>query len=223
MDAIAIELANQQIDTSKVNTAVGREQLERYRATGVPAEDAMYRDAATYDSTARQEQQAGQAATDVDFAMSAAADTRRRALQRAGVNPADGRALSMEQDAATAGGLGKAAAMNGARTRVQDQGIMLRKDAANFARGMSGTAAQTYGTAAMAGAGATGAITGAASAAAQGTALMGQGYGIGMAGNSSGASILNQEYGAAVGANSSSNASTGQGLAGAAAGIGMAI
>lgn len=200
LDAIAIELANQQIDTSKVNTSAAREQLERYRTSGVAAEDAMYKDAANYDTVARQEEEAGRAATDVDSAMAAAGDARRRGQQRAGVNPADGRALSMEGDSATAGALGKAAAMNGARTRVKDMGIMLRKDSANFARGMTSSAAQTYGTAAIAGAGATGAITSAANAANQNTALMGNGYGIGIQGNNSGASILNQEHGAAVGA-----------------------
>lgn len=194
MDAIAMQLADQSISTSKFNTDAAREQMDRYRATGVPAEDAMYNDAATYDSTARQEAQAGQAATDVDFAVNSANDARRRTMARAGVNPADGRALSMEADAATAAGLGKAAAMNGARTRVQDQGIMLRKDAANFARGMSGTAAQTFGTAAAAGAGASGAIGSAIGTANASTGTMGQGFGIGIQGNQSGASILNQEY-----------------------------
>jgi hypothetical protein len=222
LDAIAIDLANQQIDTSKVNTAAAREQLDRYRTTGVAAEDAMYRDAATYDTTARQEDEAGKAATDVDFAMDSAMDTKRRTMARAGVNPADGRALSMEQDAATAGALGKAAAMNGARTKVKDMGIMLRKDAANFARGMSSSAAQTYGVAGMAGAGATGAMTAAAQQANQGTAMMGQGFGLGMQGNSSGASILNQEYNAQVSGAAASGSQTAS-MAGTVASIGIAI
>jgi hypothetical protein len=203
LDAIAVDLANQQIGTSKVNTAAAAEQLQRYRTTGVPAEDAMYRDAAGYDTTARQEDEAGKAATDVDFAMGAAMDTKRRTMARAGVNPADGRALSMEQDAATAGALGKAAAMNGARTKVKDMGIMLRKDAANFARGMSGSAAQTFGTAAMAGQGATGAMTSAAGAANAGTAQMGQGFGVAGGLNNSGGSLLNQEYQSQAQANAS--------------------
>lgn len=217
-----MELANQQIETSKFNTAAAKEQMDRYRASGVPAEEAMYRDATDYDTTARQETEAGKAATDVDFAMDAAMDTKRRTLARAGVNPADGRSLSMEQDAATSGALAKASAMNGARTKVKDMGIMLRKDAANFARGMSGSAAQTFGTAAMAGQGATGAMTSAAQQANAGTQVMGQGFGIGMQGNSSGASILNQEYSAQAQAAAASGSSTAS-MAGTVASIGIAI
>lgn len=220
LDAIAIEMANQQIDTSKVNTAAAKEQLDRYRGVGVEAEDAMYRDAAGYDSTARQDAEAGKAATDVDFALNSANEARRRTMMRAGVNPADGRAMAAEQDAATAGALGKAAAMNGARAKVKDMGIMLRKDAANFARGMSSTAGQTFGTAAMAGNGASSAMTSAAQQANQNTQTMGQGFGIGMNGNSSAASILSQDY--QLQADAASKNGLGAAIGGIAQGIGAA-
>ncbi len=194
LDGVAMELADQQIKTSKVNTQQAEENWERYKAVGMPAEDAMYDDARNYDTQARRDAAIGEAVTDVDVAMDGAMDAKRRTMARAGVNPTDGRALSMETDAATAGALGKASAANGARTRIKDMGIMLRKDAANFAKGMQSNAAQSYGVAAQAGAGATGALTAAGQMANQSTGANGAGFGTAISGNNSAGSILNQEY-----------------------------
>lgn len=194
MDAKALELADQQLATSKFTTEQAREMYERYRTTGIPAENEMYEEAKNYDSAEKQAEAAGQAATDIDVAMQSAADAKRRQLARAGVNPADGRSLAMEADAATTGALAKASAMTSARTRIKDMGIMLRKDAANFAKGMPSTAAQTFGVAGAAGAGATGAIGSAIQSANQSTAANGAGFSTAIQGNNSAGSILNQEY-----------------------------
>lgn len=194
MDALATQLAEQQMDASKVNTDAAKTMLARYGTVGVAAEDAMYKDARDYDSAGRVAQATGQAATDVDVAMNQAIDTRRRNMARAGVNPADGRAMSMEADMATQGALAKASAINGERNRIKDMGVMLRKDAANFAKGMSSNAAQTFGTAAAAGGTASGAVGAAIGSANQTTAANGAGFGTAIQGNASAGSILNQEY-----------------------------
>jgi hypothetical protein len=222
LDDLTEQLANQQLETSKFTTDQAKKTFDRYNAVGVPAEDAMYRDAANYDSQASQDKAAGAAGTDVDVSMAQAADAQRRQLARAGVNPADGRSIEAGRETATQGALAKATAMNGARTKVQDMGIMLRKDAANFAKGMSGNAAQTYGVAAAAGSGATGAVTGAINTANATTATMGAGFGTAISGNNSAGSILNQEYGTTVGAANSSNSGMAS-LAGTAATVGIAI
>lgn len=220
MDALTEKLANQQIDSSKFNDDAARKMLARYESVGMPAEDAMYRDASTYDTQDKREQAAGQAGTDVDLAMAQGMDAKRRSMARAGVNPADGRSLSMEGDAATAGALGKASAMNGARQKVADMGIMLRKDAASFAKGMPGNAAQTFGTAAMAGNGALGAGAAGINTANQSTQTNGAGFGTAIGGNNSAGSILNQEYSNRINANS--NAGLGAAVGGIAQGIGSA-
>lgn len=194
LDAKSMEFADQQMETSRFQTQVARDQWDRYKSVGIPAEDAMYRDAATYDSADRQAEAAGRAASDVEQAIASSNEARRRSIARAGVNPADGRALAMEQDAATAGALAKAGAMNSERNRIRDMGIMLRKDAAGFARGMPSTAAQTYGVASAAGSGATGAIQGSIASANQSVATAGQGFGTAIQANNSAGSILNQEY-----------------------------
>jgi hypothetical protein len=194
MDAVALQLADQQLKTSRVNTSQAEENWDRYKTVGMPAEDAMYKDAREYDTQARIDEATGAAATDVDMAMDSAIDAKRRTMMRAGVNPADGRAMAMEQDAATAGALGKASAINGARTRIKDMGVMVRKDAANFAKGMQSNAAASYGVAAQAGAGASGALSAAGQMANQSTQANGAGFGTAIQGYGTSGSILNQEF-----------------------------
>lgn len=220
MDDITERLANQQVASSKFNDDAARKMLDRYESVGVPAEDAMYSDAANYDTRAARDKATGAAATDVDVAMAQATDAKRRTMARLGVNPADGRALSMEEDAATAGALGKAGAINAARTKVTDMGIMLRKDAASFAKGMPGTAATTFGTAALTGNGAVGALGAAGSMSNQTTQTNGAGFGTAIAGNNSAGSILNQEYANNIQANAGGAGDLMSGIGGLASGLG---
>jgi hypothetical protein len=194
MDKLTTEVAQQQIASSRRNDAQAQELWRRYQETGVPMENAMMRDATEYDSEEAKERAAGQAGTDAAAQLSAASDMQRRTQQRMGVNPADGRALSMEQDMASTGALGTAAAMNKARTDRELQGIMLRKDAASAARGMPGTAAQTYGVASAAGGQAAGAVGSAIGSANSIAASMGAGFNGAVGANNSAASILNQQY-----------------------------
>lgn len=222
LDAISTELANQQIETSRFNTQMAREQFDRYKAVGVPAEDAMYKDAANYDSAAKQAEAAGEASTDVQTALAKARDASGRNMARSGINPADGRYQALQADQATQGALVEASAMNGARRNVRNMGVMLRKDAASFARGMPSTAAQTYGTASMAGAGATGAIQGSIASANQSTAMVGQGFDTAIRGNQSAGGIMNGQLNAQTAAAGAAGSQTAS-LAGTAATIGIAI
>jgi hypothetical protein len=217
LDAKSMEFADQQMETSRFQTQVAREQWDRYKTVGMAAEDAMYKDAANYDSASKQAEAAGEAATDVQTAIAKARTATARERARAGVNPADGRALAMEQDQATASALAEASAMTSARKGVRDMGIMLRKDAASAARGMPSTAAQTYGVASTAGAGATGAIQGSIASANQSVATAGQGFNTAVSANNSAGSILNQEYGNRV------QAEKGSGALQALGGIGMGL
>lgn len=219
MDELAGKLGEEQLASSQFNDQQARDLWSRYKSVGVPAEDAMYNDARTYDSHDNQELAAGQAGNDVAAAQAAAREAQQRQLARSGVNPADGRALAIENEGAAQDALGQAQAMNGARQKVRDMGIMLRKDAAGFARGMPGTAAQTFGVSQSAGGQAVGAAGAPIGSANSTAALMGQGFGIGINGNQSAGSILGNIYAAQTGAQTAQN----NGMAGTAASIGVAI
>lgn len=194
MDALTEKLADQQMATSQFNDQQARDTWERYQEKGIPAEDAMYADAANYDTAASREQAAGEADNDVVAAQGAARQAQERAMARSGINPADGRFMAMQQDAGAQDALGRAAAQNQARKGVKDMGIMLRKDAASFARGMPGSAAQTFGVASAAGGQASGAVGSAIQAANSTAGAMGQGFGIGINGNNSSGNMMNDLY-----------------------------
>lgn len=195
MDELATKIANQSLSAATFNDQQARALWDRYQTTGIPMENLVNQEALNYDSKEAQDRVAGQAATDVSAQMGMARDAQMRNLARAGVNPADGRSLAMEGDMATAGALATAGAMNKARSDREMQGIMLRKDAAGLARGMPGTAAQTFGVAQAAGSQAQGAVGSAIGAANSITGTMGQGFNGAVSANNSAASILNQQYG----------------------------
>lgn len=194
MDDLTEQLANQQIETSKFNTGMAKDQWERYQANSVPVEDAMFKDATGYDTPERQETEAGKAGAAVTQQITQATEAQTRNLSRMGVNPSAGRTQAAGDTLAITGALGKASAENTSRKATADMGIMLRKDAANFGRGMTSTAAQTYGVAQTAGASATGAISAAGGMSNASTAQMGSGFGIGISGNNSAGSLYNQQF-----------------------------
>lgn len=194
MDDLAEKIANQSIATSQFNDTQARQMWDRYQSTGIPMENLVNQEALNYDSKEAQDRAAGQAATDVAAQLGMARDAQMRNLARMGVNPADGRSLAMEGDQATAGALATAGAMNKARSDRELQGVMLRKDVASMARGMPGTAAQTFGVAAAAGNQAQGAVGSAIGAANSITGTMGTGFNGAVSANNSAASILNQQY-----------------------------
>lgn len=222
MDDLTTQLAEQGLATSKQQDAQAQELWRRYQETGVPMENAMMRDASGYDSIENQNIAAGQAATDVSASMAAAGDAQRRTMARMGVNPADGRSLSMERDAANTGALATAGAMNNARADRQKMGIMLRKDAAGAARGMPGTAAQTYGVASAAGGQAAGAVGSAIGSANSTAATLGVGFNTAIGANNSAGSILAQQYRDLSQSTDSGNSSTMQGVGSLAAAAAMA-
>jgi hypothetical protein len=220
MDDLTERIAAQGIASSQFNDKMARDQFMRYEANGIPAENAMYADAAGYDSKANLDQAAGEASNDVAAAMAKAHDSQQRNLARSGVNPADGRSIAAEQDLGANTALAEAAAMNGARNQRRQMGVMLRKDAASFARGAPGTAAQTFGTSMAAGGQASGAVGAAIGSANATTQTMGQGFNTAIAGNNSAGSMLNQEYANNINANSNSGLLSGLGSLGA--GVGAA-
>lgn len=223
MDDLTERLANQQISTSRFNDTQARAMWDRYQNTGIPIENAVNAEAMDYDSTANLDKAAGEAGNDVAVAMAQSQRAQERNLARMGVNPADGRALASGDEMATTSALAQAQAMNGARTQRSTMGAMLRKDAASMARGMPGTAAQTFGVAGAAGGQAAGAVGSAISSASQIASTMGTGMNGAINANNSAGSVLAQQYRDLSSANSAENSSTMQGVGSIAAAAAMAF
>ena len=148
---LANKVALQQLDMSDANQKQAESQWNYYRDTFQPVERKMVDEAMTYDSKARQEQQASQATADVRTQMSNATAQQNRAMLGMGVNPNSGRFAGLSRAQAVQQGASTAGAATGARNSVVDKGIGLRAGAASFGRNMTNTAAQAYGLATNAG------------------------------------------------------------------------
>lgn len=219
--ATADKVAQAGLETQQFNNQQAKTMWSRYLQNSVPVENRMFSDAMNYDSAARQEQDAGRAMSDVAQATSAARDASGRAMMRMGVNPNSGRFAALRSGENVSSALASATAGNNARRQDRDMGIMLRKDAANFGRGMTSTAAQTYGVGMAGGAAATGALTGAINSANQSTQTNGAGFGTAIQGYNSAGSLLNQQYQTQVQA-SNQDGGLGGALVGAAGNVGAA-
>ncbi|GAB2712802.1 hypothetical protein [Comamonas sediminis] len=198
----ALDTARQSWEQSQADReyAIGR----RDQLTGL--QDTMIQDAKTFNTEAKREELAGQAAADVSQAYTSARRTQAAEMARMGVNPADGKYGSMSNALSATTALASASAKNGARTAARQEGQMLIDRASNALAGYPAMGMQT--TAATAGYGGMG-----QSVANTGLAGLNSGYGqaAGMAGNAgnSAANIWDQQSNAYQQSQASSGATTG--------------
>ncbi len=198
----ALDTARQSWEQSQADReyAIGR----RDQLTGL--QDTMIQDAKTFNTEAKREELAGQAAADVSQAYTSAQRTQAAEMARMGVNPADGKYGSMSNALSATTALASASAKNGARTAARQEGQMLTDRASNALAGYPAMGMQT--TAATAGYGGMG-----QSVANTGLAGLNSGYGqaAGMAGNAgnSAAHMWGQQSNAYQQSQASSGATTG--------------
>lgn len=198
----ALDTARQSWEQSQSDRdyAIGR----RDQLTGL--QDTMIQDAKTFNTEAKREELAGQAAADVSQAYTSAQRTQAAEMARMGVNPADGKYGSMSNALSATTALASASAKNGARTAARQEGQMLTDRASNALAGYPAMGMQT--TAATAGYGGMG-----QSVANTGLAGLNSGYGqaAGMAGNAgnSAANMWGQQSNAYQQSQASSGATTG--------------
>lgn len=214
IDKLTNQVTQQQLDTQDKSNARADEQWQQYNQRFAPIEQQVATEAMNYDSPEKQAEAAGQARADVQ----SAADTQRQITQRTaaaqGINPGSGRYAGVDRAAELTTAVQAAGAENKARDTVKNMGIMLRKDAASLGRGMTGTAAQSYGVGLNAGNSAVGNITSANQSWANNNAAMAQGFQGNIGANNSAASILNQQYGNQVNAYNAQQQAESQSAAG---------
>ncbi|WP_249343615.1 tail fiber domain-containing protein [Delftia sp. PE138] len=191
--------------------ALGR----RDKLTGL--QDTMVEDAHTFDTEAKREELAGQAAADVSQAYESSKRTQNAEMARMGINPADGKYGAASNALAAGEALAMATGKNSARTAARAEGRALTDRAQTALAGYPAMGMQTTGQGAGFG-------TAAQMAANNGLAGLNSGYGQagGMAGQMG--SNATSMWGAQANhqANMQSNESVGGllgGLGGAAAGL----
>ena len=210
---VAMDVANQQLESSRQNTAISNDYWNYQKNTFRPLEEGIVADAQTYDTTARRDAAASEAVADVGMQAELARQAQTRQQQRMGVNPASGKALALQSQIGMAEAAAKAGAANSARDKVELQGYARKMDAANLGRGLASSQATSAGVALNAGNSAVGNAGVPLTQANQAAATMGQGFNTAIQGNNS----AGQLYGQAAQIESQANS----GLMGDLATIGM--
>jgi hypothetical protein len=197
------------------SSALADESANSYRRIYQPLEEQQAREAAGYDSIARQQEAAGRAAADVRQASSITAGAAERNLASMGVNASDGGFASANAELANQTSLNTAGSMNNARDRVQTVGRALRTDAIGVGRGVVGSQGTQAGLTLTAGTAGLGAATIPTALTSQSTGMVSGAAGQASSGLLGAANIYQNSSNAQTKANSDSNGAT-AGLAGAA-------
>jgi hypothetical protein len=211
--AIAMDVANQQLASSKLNDEISQDYWNYQKDTYRPLEQDIVADAQAYDTPAKREAAASEAVADVGMQVGLAKQAQTRQQQRMGVNPSSGKSVALDSQMSMAEALGKAGAANKARDTVEMQGYARKMDAANLGRNLASNQATSAGVALNAG---NSAVSNAGVPLAQSNAAVqtaGQGFNTAISGNNS----AGQLYGQAAQIESQANS----GLMGDLATIGM--
>lgn len=136
LDPIFQDAIGRGIRISEANEKRAAETWERYKTTGIPAEDDFIAAARDVGTESDQSRAAGRAVQDVDTQFDTADAMASREMQRAGVTPTDGANVVGRRLAL----LGRAGARAGAATRARENqrllGLSAKEGVAKFVRGL---------------------------------------------------------------------------------------
>lgn len=211
----ALEVADQQLASSKANDALSQEYADYQRKTYRPLEQGIVADAEGYDTPEKRQQAADAAVADVNSSMAAMREARARRLAAEGINPGSTRAIAaldgMEVEQAKAGSL----AARQARLGVETTGFARKMDAASLGRNLASNQATSAQVALQAGSSSVNNASMPAQAANQGAATYGAGFQTAISGNNSSGSLFNSAAATQASANDGAWGALGQ-LGGAA-------
>lgn len=188
----ALEVADQQLASSKTNTALAADYADYNKTTFRPLEQGIVADATSYDTPEKRQAAADAAMADVNRSTAAVGEARARTMAANGINPGSTRAMAANDgaDVAQAGQL--AGAAFAARKGVETIGHARQMDAASLGRNLPSAQATSAQVALSAGNNAVANAGVPVAAANQGTATYGAGFGTAIQGNASAGSIYGQ-------------------------------
>lgn len=185
----ALEVADQQLASSKANDALSADYANYNKTTFRPLEQGIVADAAAYDTPEKRQAAADAAMADVNRSTAAVGDARARMLAANGVNPGSTRAMAANAGADVAQAEQLAGAAFQARKGVETTGFARKMDAASLGRNLPSAQATSAQVALTAGNNAV-ANTGApVTAANQGAATYGAGFGTAIQGQGQAGSL----------------------------------
>lgn len=145
MKPIYQEIVDSEIAIGKANQTRADEYADYERQTFRPLEKQMVKDAQEFNTEAKREQLATQAAGDVSQAFGVAKGTLGRQMASAGLRPDSGRFAALNQNLLTQEALAKAGVQTKARADAEGLGYARLQDAANMGRGLASNASTAYG------------------------------------------------------------------------------
>lgn len=190
---VAIDVAQQQLTSSRTNDALGAEYADYNRNTFRPLEQGIVADAENFDTPERRQAEADNAAATVNAQTSNQAAGRARMLAASGVNAGSARSIAALAGSEVAQASAATAAANSARQGVETQGFARRMDAASLGRGLASNQATSAGIALNAGNSAVGNAQAPVNMANQAASTYGQGFNTAISGYGQAGSIFGQQ------------------------------
>lgn len=204
------QLNSQYLSNMQDASSRATDQWNFYQNQGRPMVQSAFDDAKNFDSEGNLAQLRGQASADVEQAFSGQRGAVQRSMNRMGVNPGSGRAMSALAEGGAQEALAKVGTSNQMTEARKTAAVGMRQQASNLANGLPASSAQMTGlsNSSAAGAGALAAQGIQSSLGVQGA----YGQGMSQAGSlmGQGAGALNSLYGNQLNAWSSGNAAAAQ-------------
>lgn len=193
MSQKALEVANQQLQSSQTQNALAADYDAYNKSTFRPLEQGIVADAASYDTPGKRQAAADSAMADTNMAFAKSNDASARAMAANGINPGSARALSVMQGQGVDQATANAGAAFRARKGVETVGHAMKMDAASLGRGLASNQATSAQLALTAGNSAVG-NAGVPLAASQASAnQVGKGYGAALQGQQIAGNLYGQQ------------------------------
>lgn len=145
------DITTTQLAVQNESLKQGREYYDYLKNTYRPLEQQLVADAQSYNTEAKREELAQQAAADVARAHSVQQAATNRSMAAMGINPNSGRFAGQQRQSDLALAAQRANAMTGARTQAEATGYARQMDAASLGRNLSGASTGAYSLALNAG------------------------------------------------------------------------
>lgn len=210
----ALEVADQQLASSKTQDALAKDYDQYNKTTFRPLEQGIVAEAEGYDTPAKRQAAVDSAMADTNMAFGRVNDASARTMAANGINPGSARALAVQQGQGVDQAVANAGAAYKARKGIETVGHGMKMDAASLGRGLASNQATSAQLALTAGNSAVG-NAGVPLTASQGAASqVGKGYSAAL----NGQQVAGNLYGQAAQLQKSSGADAAWGALGSVAG-----
>ncbi len=221
LDKLVNQVVSNMVETQTKSNLASDDYISYMKTTFRPVEQGLVAEAQAYDTPARREEAAGEAAGDVRTQFGLQREMAARDLARSGVDPSSGRYADLQRSVGNAEAATTAAAANQARRGVETTGRALKFDVAGLGRNLPGAGATAAQVGLQAGSNAVNAATVPGSNARADASLVNAGFGSATAGQQAAGNLYLGQYNAGLNAWGAGQQSGSSGMAGIGSLVGL--